>query len=256
MLLAIDAGNSNITIGILNQSEWINWRLSSNKGRTADEYGAIIRTFFTQEELLPSKVKAAVISSVVPPLTTVFTEMLHKMNVPQILNIAPGIKTSIKLKTSHPVEVGSDLICNAAGAWEKHKQACIIVDFGTALTFSAISQEGDFLGAAFLPGLQTAASALAKGTARLPLVEFYKTKSIIGKDSQSAIQAGLFYGYQSAIEGMLKAFRKELGQNALSIATGGSINSLPELSPLFDYWHPLLILEGMRVLAETNSIFF
>ena len=253
MLLAIDIGNSNIVFGVHNGNGWIDkWRIHTDIQKMPDEYGVYFDQLLSQQHIKMKDVKCSIISSVVPQLTGRIQHIVEKLSTSRPLILGPGVKTGLTIRTDNPNEVGADLVANAVAAWQKHKSACVIVDFGTALSFTAVSAKGEFLGAAFMPGIYTAAESLSGQTAQLPRIWLKKTPKTIGTNTSQAMQSGIVNGYIGAIEHLLSKMKSELGGEVRSIATGGSSDILTDLTDVFDTVDPWLTLEGLRAIASAN----
>ncbi len=253
MLLAIDIGNTNLVLGIFKEKNLItNWRIFTEKDKTPDEYGISILNLFHFSNINPSTISGVAISCVVPPLTIVFSQMSKKYFKIHPLIVAPGIKTGLAILYDNPHEVGADRIVNGVAAYYKYGGPCIIVDFGTATTFDAISEKGEYLGGAIAPGPYISAEALSKKTAKLPHVEIKKPKNVIGKSTVTSIQSGLYYGYIGLIEKIISQMKKELGSNTKIISTGGISKEITDHIKMIRYHDPHLTLEGLRLIYERN----
>ncbi|MFQ6082734.1 MAG: type III pantothenate kinase [Candidatus Aminicenantia bacterium] len=254
MLLAIDIGNTNITLGIFKEERLItDWRIFTEKEKTTDEYGISILNLFNFSKLNPAKIKAIIISSVVPPLTPVFSEMSRKYFKVKPLIVEPGIKTGISIQYDSPHEVGADRIVNGVAAFNKYRGPCIVVDFGTATTFDAISDKGEYLGGAIAPGIHISAEALFQKTAKLPRVEIKKPKRVIGRTTVSSLQSGLYFGYIGLIKNIILEMKKELGPKTKVISTGGFSAEMTKEIKLIHCHDPYLTLEGLRIIYERNK---
>jgi type III pantothenate kinase len=198
-------------------------------------------------------VKRVVLSSVVPALTTTLSEMFERQTSAELLIIGPGVRTGLRIRTDNPAEVGGDLVANAVAAHARFQNNCIVVDFGTALTFTAVAANGDLLGVAIAPGLRAAASALASNTAQLPRVRLVPPPAAIGRNTVHSIQSGVVFGYIGLVESLIRRMRKELGGEALAIATGGLARVIAPLSDQFTSIEPWLTLDGLRLIAERNT---
>lgn len=256
MLLVFDIGNTQIVAGVFDEGGWLaaDWRLATDRQKTVDEYGIITKSLFLDRGLNFSKITGAIISSVVPPLTNSILQMAEKYFEVTPLVVGPGIKTGLAIKYDNPREVGADRVVNAVAGLKLYQAPLIIVDFGTATTFCAIGANGDYLGGAIAPGLGIAAEALFLCTAKLPRVELLKPKTVIGKNTISSMQSGLFYGYIGLIESLITRIKAEMGVNPKVIATGGLAELVSCETNLIDTINPYLTLEGLREIYELNKV--
>lgn len=256
MLLAFDIGNTNIVLGVYKGKKLLtNWRISTDRSKTADEYGILINNLFHYNRLDVNEVHHMIISSVVPPIMTALEEMAEKYFKVKPVIVGPGIKTGMPILYENPREVGADRIVNAISAYHKYGGPLIIVDFGTATTFCAISKKGEYLGGAITPGLNISAEALYTRTAKLPKVELVapKNKKTIGKNTISAMQAGIVYGYCGAVEGIVNRMKKEFTKDEVKvIATGGISPIIANETKIIDVVDDLLTLDGLRIIYEQN----
>jgi type III pantothenate kinase len=251
MLLALDAGNTHIVVGAFEGSQLrAHWRLSTQRDRPADEYGVLLRHLFTLAPLPHQAVDAAILSCVVPPLTPVLERAVERYFGARALLVEPGIRTGMPILYENPQEVGADRIVNGIAAYARTQGPTLVVDFGTATTFDAISARGEYLGGAIAPGLGVSAEALFARTARLPRVEVRQPPRLIGRNTVLALQSGLFYGYVALVEGMVRRLREEMGGEVRVIATGGHAETLGPALECVDEIDPLLTLEGLRLLYE------
>ncbi|MGZ4886790.1 MAG: type III pantothenate kinase, partial [Candidatus Aminicenantales bacterium] len=217
-----------------------------------DEYGAILLNLFQAAALHPKKIEAAIISSVVPPLTPVIQDVCRDFFRLDALVVGPGLKTGMPILYENPLEVGADRIVAAVAAFEKHGGPAIVVDFGTATTFDAISAQGEYLGGAIAPGIQISAEALYLKTARLPRIEIKKPKRAIGRTTVASMQSGLYFGYIGLVTNTINEIRKEIGKNATVVATGGFGGQITPEVPAIDVYEPDLVLEGLRIIYDRN----
>lgn len=254
MLLAIDVGNTNIMLGVYNGEELLTWwRISTNREQTEDEYGVIIRNLFQQNGLDASCIEDMIISSVVPPLRYPLEKMANKyLNVSPLI-VGPGMRTGLNILMDNPREVGADRVVNAVGAIELYGPPLVIVDFGTATTFCAVSAKGEYLGGAIAPGIGISTEALFQKAAKLPRVDILKPPRIIGKDTASSMQAGIFYGFVGQVDGIVRRMLKEFSSKPLVVATGGLAGLIAKASETIEEVNYFLTLEGLRVIYHRNK---
>lgn len=256
MLLVIDIGNTNIVFGVYKEEELLyNWRITSDKDRTSDEYGLLFDQIFKFNGLNVDNVKDIIISSVVPPLMHTMPTMSRRYFNIEPLVVGPGIKTGIDIKYDNPKEVGADRIVNAISGYKKYGGPLIIVDSGTAITFDAVGEDGSYLGGVITPGIKISSEALFSRTAKLPKVEIAKPERVIGKNTVNSIQSGLVYGYIGMIDHIISKMIGEMGykeDQVKIIATGGFSNLVSSESKYIDVIDGLLTLEGLRIIYERN----
>lgn len=253
MLLAIDVGNSNIKVGLFGSGEWQGkWQIRTIRDMTADEYGLAFQSLLSQADVQLSAIESTVMSSVVPPVTGSLHMMFRRLAGAEPLTVAPGIKTGIRIRTDNPTEVGSDLVVGAVAAYERFKTNCIVVGFGTALTFTAVADPGDLLGVAIAPGLKYAAESLTTHTAQLRLVDLKAPATAIGKNTVHSIQSGILFGYAGMVESIIRRIRSELPGPPEIVATGGQAEIIGPLTDCFTEIDPWLNLEGLRLVSERN----
>src|ERR1700740_2375553 len=222
MLLTIDVGNTNTVLGVFRGEELIaNWRLTTARAQTVDEYGVLTRNLFSYAGLNQEAITGVMISSVVPPVNWTLGEMARKYLGKKALFVEPGVKTGMAVLVDNPLEVGADRIVNGVGAVAEYGGPLHVVDFGTAITFDAISAKGEYLGGSIAPGLGISSEALFSRAAKLPRVEVKYPGKVIGTNTVTHMQAGLYYGAVDMVDGMLARMKKELGEGAKVIATGG-----------------------------------
>jgi type III pantothenate kinase len=249
VLLAIDIGNTNVVWGIYEgQTLKGHWRLATNASTTADEYGVLFVNILQQAGVDMKHISDAIVSSVVPSLTAVFEEMVETYFKRTPLIVSSDLDMGIRIAYPNPREIGSDRLVNAAAAYARYKTCLIIVDFGTATTFCAISQHGEYLGGAIAPGLGIASEALFTRTAKLPKVDLARPKTVIGKDTVGSMQSGLVFGYAGLVDELVSRMQIELGQKATVIATGGLASLLAPESRTIQEVRPFLTLEGLELI--------
>ncbi|PYT16603.1 MAG: type III pantothenate kinase [Acidobacteria bacterium] len=254
MLLVMDVGNTNTVLGVYDTTRLLaHWRLTTVRDRTVDEYGILARNLLSLAAIEVSAIDSLIIASVVPPLNSVLEAMARAYFKLKPLFVEPGVKTGMPILYDNPQEVGADRIVNGVAAYERYKSATVVVDFGTATTFDAISSRGEYLGGAIAPGLAISAEALFERAARLPRVDIRRPPKIIGRNTTHSLQAGLFYGYIALVQGILERIRQEMGEPARAIGTGGLVSHLEtELRMLLDDLDPNLTLEGLRIIHDRN----
>lgn len=252
-ILAIDVGNSNIKFGVYHDGDWSRrFRISTVGSKTPDEYGLTFASLLAEAGFSFSEIDEAVLGSVVPPLTNGISEMVEQRMGKAPTVIGPGVRTGIRIHTESPTEVGSDIIANAVAAYDRSQGKCIVVAFGTAITFSAVGPEGELLGVAIAPGLRPAAESLVRNTAQLRLVEYVAPPGVLGKNTTHALQAGLIYGFLGLVEGLAGRMRKELGGEPAVFSTGDQARYFLPLTSSLGAFDPWLTLEGLRLIAERN----
>lgn len=254
MLLAIDIGNTNIAIGVFEGERLrATWRLATDVHKLADEYAALLLDLLPLEGLAFADIDHAIISSVVPPLVTTFEESCRRYFEVSPIVVGSGIKTGVRISTDNPREVGADRVANAAAAHRLYGGPLIVIDFGTAITMDVVSEKGDYLGGAIAPGIGIAAEVLFERTAKLPRVELTRPQKAIGKNTVSAMQSGIIFGYVGLIESLVARIKKELGGEARVIATGGFAEAITGETKVIDALEPDLTLVGLRLIHELNS---
>jgi type III pantothenate kinase len=254
MLLALDIGNTQTVIGVFLKDQLIaNWRLSTDRRKTVDEYGILLKGLFADCNLQADKITKAIIANVVPPVSGLFEKVVEKYFGVSALVVGPGIKTGLSIKIENPREVGANLVANAVAGVNMYGPPLIIVDFGTATAFCAIAPNGDYLGGAIAPGLNIISEALFRYTAELPHVRLSKPKTVIGKNTISGMQSGLIYGYIGLVEGLINRIKSEMNCNAKVVATGSLSEIIDSETKSVDLINPDLTLEGLRLIAELNS---
>jgi len=257
MLLAIDVGNTNIVLGVFENGRLIHsWRLQTMRERTSDELGLLVDGLFAHRGLSPSRVTGVVLASVVPPLTSTVWLMVKRYFDRDPLIVEPR-KVGMPILYENPDEVGADRIVNAIAAYEmfgrEARRPLVVCDFGTATTLDAVTAKGEYLGGAICPGVTISADALFQRAARLPRVDVRRPETVIGRTTVGAMQSGLFYGYVSMVEGLMRRMSAELGGNALCVATGGLVVTIASEIPAIEQVEIDLTLRGLRMVWERNQ---
>jgi type III pantothenate kinase len=254
MLLVIDIGNTNSVLGLYDDTALVHhWRLQTNPSRTEDEYGVLMRQLFETGGLAPGDVTGAILASVVPPMSSVMTKMVVRYFGIEPLVVGPGMRTGMPIRYENPREVGADRIVNAIAAFERTRGATIVVDFGTATTFDAISERGDYLGGAICPGVTISADALYQRASKLPRVDIAVPDRVIGRNTVASMQAGIVWGYVSMIDGMVDRMVTEYGAPMAVLATGGLSALFAEHCVRIDAHDPDLTLDGLRIIYGRNQ---
>ncbi|KAA1305066.1 MAG: type III pantothenate kinase [SAR202 cluster bacterium] len=254
MLIAIDIGNTNITIGLFLDSELIStWRFSTDSRKTSDEYGLLLQQVMSSNNLNADEIDSAAICSVVPPLTPTFELLCQRYLKVQPLTVMAETKTGIKILYDSPRDVGADRIVDAAAALHIYGGPCIVVDLGTATVFDAVNEHGEYLGGAIAPGMTVSADSLYRATSQLRRVELNAPEKVIGTNTTHSIQSGLVFGYSELIKGMIVRFKKEIGTNATVIATGGQADIVKDQVGEFNHIDPDLTLKGLHIVHSLNS---
>ena len=257
MLCAVDVGNSNIVIGLYSGEEWTaRWRLATVNARTVDEYWLLLRSLFRENSIDPSGIDKTVLSSVVPELTAGIYTVLERLSNTKPIIVSPELRTGLTFKVGNPQEMGADLLANAVAAYELYGrfsgEGSVVIDFGTALTFTAVAGDGVVRGVSIAPGIKTAMQALSENTAQLPHIPLEVPPKYIGTDTIGALQSGLMYGYVGLVEKVANGMKAELGPDSKVLATGGMLNILSSYVNCIDEQVPWLTLEGLLILAELN----
>ena len=253
MLLAIDIGNTNITLGVFEDDKLrATWRVATGMHRMIDEYDVLLISLLRQKGMDITDITKGALCSVVPPLTAIFEELVQRYSHISPLVIGSGVKTGVSIRMDNPREVGADRIVNVAAAHHLYGCPVIIIDMGTAITFDTVSKEGNYIGGVIAPGVATAAEALFARAAMLPRVEMTRPKRVIGSNTVAAMQSGITFGYISLVEGIVNRIQQELGDKARVIATGGFADIVANESKVIDAVNPDLTLIGLRLIYQMN----
>ena len=251
MLLAVDVGNTDTVFGLYEEGAWMHiWRMRSLVQENESHYESRLRLHFLEAGLWFGDVQTVVLSSVVPDMTPIIQRMLRSLFGDEIILVGPDIYPDLEIAIDHPHEIGADLIANAVAVMSRYNQNCVVVDFGTALTFTTVSKEGKILGVAIVPGLVTAVKALFANTAQLPEVPLVLPSSAIGKNTTEAIQAGILLGYEGLVKSLILRIRTELGGDCIAVATGGLSSIIDTLLNEFVEVDRKLTLDGLRIIGE------
>lgn len=252
MLFVMDVGNTNTVMGIYRDDRLLDhWRIRTERNITEDEFYILCRSLFEKNRISPTDIEKTIISCVVPPMMFMLNSFCRKyLDHSPVWVDARAVKI-LPMKVHNPGEVGADRIVNAVAAYQKYRTALIIIDFGTATTFDAVSDLGELLGCAISPGIRIAAEALFEKASKLQRVEFTPPAAVIGKDTMSSMKSGIILGYGSLVDGMVQRMRKEMGGSPKVVATGGLAVLMQEVSDTIETIEPNLTLEGLRILAES-----
>lgn len=251
MLVVIDIGNTNITMGLFEQDQIIgNYRLTTKLERTSDEYGFMLLSFLNASHISQEEIEDIIIASVVPKIMYSFTNSIKKYFNKEPIIIGPGIKTGISIRIDSPKSLGADRLVDVAGAYYIYGGPCLVIDFGTATTFDVVSDKGEFLGGATAPGIGISTSALSSQAAKLPEVEIKKTKHAIAKNTVDSMQAGIVYGYIGLTEHLIRVIKKEYKEPLKVISTGGLGRIIFNETKLIDVYDPDLTFKGLKIIYD------
>lgn len=255
MLLTVDVGNTNINIGVFDGSKLkATWRVATGVHRMPDEYASLLLNLFDRQDIDASQITDAILCSVVPPLVGVFEEVCRRYLKVLPLVVESGVKTGVRICLDNPREVGADRVVNAVAAHQLYGGSVIVIDLGTATTFDAVSEDGDYLGGAIAPGIAIATEALFTRTAALPRVELTHPKRAVGRNTVAAMQSGIVFGYAGLIEGIVARIQQEMGGKAKVVATGGYAELLARETQVIEVVNPDLTLVGLRLIYEMNEV--
>ncbi|MBO9131318.1 type III pantothenate kinase [Bacillus sp. 165] len=253
MIFVLDVGNTNAVLGVFEKGQLKqHWRIETNRNKTEDEYGMLVKELLAHEGITFNDVRGIIISSVVPPIMFALERMCHKYFKLKPLIVGPGIKTGLNIKYENPREVGADRIVNAVAAIQLYGSPLVIVDFGTATTYCYINEEKHYMGGAITPGIMISAEALYTRAAKLPRIEISRPSDVVGKNTVSAMQSGILYGYVGQVEGIVKRMKNQAKKVPTVIATGGLASLIAEESDVIDVVDPFLTLKGLYMLYERN----
>jgi type III pantothenate kinase len=253
MLLAVDVGNTQTHVGMFRDDELVeHWRFATVRESTADELASVLVGLLHLRGLTLDDVSAAIVSSVVPQLVHEYQGVGERYLGGNLLVVGPGLRSGIPIRTERPHEVGADRLVNSVAAYERVGSTCIVVDFGTAITYDVVSADGELLGAIISPGIEISMEALSERAARLPKVELEAPPELIGRSTETSIQSGVIYGFAGQVDGIVSRLRQELGVEARAIATGGLATSIAPFCEELDEVDDLLTLTGLRLLWERN----
>lgn len=253
MFLAIDAGNTHLVLGLYREKELLQyWRLATDSNKTEDEYGVLFNNLFQAVGLSSGEVKDAWIASVVPTLNPILERAVTSYIGVEPVLVDSEIKTGLTMEVDHPQEVGADRIVNAAGIYHLYGGPAVLVDFGTATTFCALTEQGAYRGGAIAPGIGISVAALFQHAAKLPRIEVKKPHGVIGPNSVMAMESGIYYGFLGQVKELVHRMKEELPGEAKVYATGGLAPLLAQDLSVIDSFQPYLTLEGLRILRELN----
>lgn len=259
MLLALDVGNTNTVLGLYNLDGKkpelaANWRVTTHRTQTVDEYGVFFVNLFEMHGMAPNQVTNIIIASVVPPLDSTLRQVCEDYFHIEPMFVEPGMKTGMPLLVDNPTEIGADRLADCVAAYERYGGPCIVVDFGTATKFEAISKRGEYLGGAIAPGLGLSAEALFSRAARLYRVDIKRPAKVIGTNTIAHLQSGLYFGYIGLVDGIIERIIAELGEQPHIVGTGGLAHMIAEDSRYINEIDDMLTLDGLRILFERNRV--
>jgi type III pantothenate kinase len=253
VLLAIDTGNTQTHIGMFRNEELVeSFRVATDRLATSDMLGTMLNGLLTMRNLHLAEVEAAIVSSVVPQLNHEFELLSKRYFAGSLQVVGPGLKTGMPIRMDNPLEVGADRVVNAVAAYDRVGGACISVDFGTTINYDVVSAEGEYLGGVIAPGVEISMEALSQRAERLFKIDLTEPKQTIGKNTQAALLAGIVYGFAGQVDAIVARLREELGEEAVTIATGGLANPIVPHCEQIDEVDDLLTLTGLRLIWERN----
>jgi type III pantothenate kinase len=253
MLLAIDVGNTQTHVGAFDGTELVeHWRFSTEREATGDELAIMLNQLLALRDIEFADIDAEAISSVVPRLLPEYRHLFDRYLDREALIVGPGTKTGMPIRLDNPRELGADRLVNAVAAYDRCRDACVVVDFGTAITYDAVSSAGEYLGGIITPGIEISMEALATRAARLPKVDIEQPRSLIGKSTDDSLQSGIVYGFAGQVDGICRRLRAELGEGITTLATGGLAGVIVRFTETVDVVDDLLTLKGLRLIHERN----
>lgn len=254
MILIVDIGNTNTVVGVAGEGKVLKaWRLETRRAKTRDEYRVTIQDFLMHAGLKTKDLQAGIMASVVPELDQAFCQLMEDLTGASPLMVGPGIKTGMPIRLDNPREVGADRIANGIAAYDICKKACLVIDFGTAITYDVVSKEGAYLGGAICPGPRMSADSLGRETSKLMVVDICRPERVIGTSTQTSVKSGLFYGFLAQIEGMVERISQELGGRPQVLATGGLASLFSAHTAAIDLLVPDLTLQGLVTIYQRNQ---
>jgi len=254
MLLTIDVGNTQTHIGAFNGERLAeHWRFSTERNATADELAMIVHDLLALRGIHFSQIDGQAVSSVVPSLVVEYGQMFERYFESRSLIVGPGTKTGMPIRVDNPHELGADRLVNSVAAYAEIQDACVVIDFGTAITYDAISAKGEYLGGIISPGIEISMEALTSRAARLPKVNIAEPPTLIGKTTEANIQSGVVYGFAGQVDGIVARLRAELGSETATLATGGLAGTIVDFTESIDRVDELLTLKGLRLIFERNA---
>lgn len=255
MLLVVDVGNTQTHFGTYSpQGELVeHWRFATVRSSTADEIGAALRNLLELRGVGLADLSSSIVSSTVPQLAPEWAAMASRYLSHEMVVVGPGIRTGMALRYDNPREIGADRLVNAVAAFDKVQGACIVVDFGTAITYDPVSADGEYLGGIISPGVEISMDALTSRAAKLPRIDLGPPRTLIGKSTVDAIRSGIVYGFAAQVDGIVRRLLEELGPDTRVLATGGLAGTIVPFCELIDEQDDLLTLEGLRLLHELNT---
>jgi type III pantothenate kinase len=253
LLLAIDVGNTQTHLGAFDGAELVeHWRFATDPEATGDQLAVVVHDLLALRDVELAEIDGEVISAVVPPLVTEYRRMFERYLEREALIVGPGTKTGMPIMLDNPHELGPDRLVNAVAGFDECRDACVIVDFGTAINYDVVSSAGEYLGGIIAPGVEISVEALTSRAARLPKIDIKQPESLIGRSTDAAIQSGIAYGFAGQVDGICRRLRAELGETTATIATGGLARVIVGFTETIDRVDDLLTLKGLRLIYERN----